>query len=98
MNSVYLQIWEESDIDSGYIPDGCSLHLSNEDRDSYIESIYSNRSSDIPSVYDRVIGKSIEVYIPDKLFDIVYRDRSIRIMEHEMNNLLTLSEIIPVND
>ena len=37
MKKVYLQHWEESERGWGIRPDGCSLHLTLEDRKKYIE-------------------------------------------------------------
>jgi len=95
MNTVYLQIWEESEREWGIRPDGCSIHLSIEDRDNYIKSIYSERIGvpEVPEIYDRTVGEPIEAYISDSLYKLVDKDKSVRLMEYEMNNLYNLEEI-----
>jgi len=99
MNKVILQFWEESERGFGVRPSGCSLHLDNPMRDNYVESIYKDRSTDyIPSVYDRVIGDVIDAYISDVLYSKVKLKNSIRIYEHELNNLTSMAEIIIRND
>jgi hypothetical protein len=94
MNKVYLQIWEESERGWGIRPDGCSLHLSIKDRDNYIKSIYSERSGDAPEIYDRIVGEPIEACVSDSIYNLVDKDKSVRLMEYEMNNLSNLEEII----
>ena len=97
MNKVYLQIWEESDFDWGIRPDGCSLHLSIMDRNIYIDSIYSKRDPEIPKEYERIIGEPVEVSINDQLFKFLEKSGSLRLMENELNNLLSLEELV-IND
>lgn len=94
MNKVILQRWEESEKNWGVRPDGCSLHLTENDRDSYVKEIYKNRKSDVPDVYERVIGNSVTVFIEDELYDILIDNKNLRLQEHELNNLVNLDELI----
>lgn len=99
MNRVILQIWESSDREKGTRSDGCSVHIDFADRESYINSIYKYRTpAYIPEEYDRIVGDPIEAFISDVLFSKVKLKKSIRIYEHEMNNLLSMQEIIVRND
>ena len=99
MNKVTLQFWEESERNSGIRPSGCSIHLDALIRDSFVNEIYKDRSSDfIPSEYDRIIGYPIDAYISDVLYSRVKLKSSIRIYEHELNNLVSMAEIIIKND
>jgi hypothetical protein len=98
MNRVILQMWEESDKNIGQTPDGCSLHLTSEYHSDYLNKVYSNRANIIPDIYDRVLGDPIEVTVNDVLFSILNRDKSIRLLQHEMNNLIVLNEIEIEND
>lgn len=94
MKKVYLQHWEESERGWGIRPDGCSLHLTLEDRKKYIETIYEGRDiSNIPHEYERICGEPIEVDIKDELYDTI-QNGTLRLLRHEMNNLLKLDEII----
>lgn len=93
MNKVLLQIWEESE-NGNTIPDGCSIHLDIEHRNIYLKSIYSKRTEDsVPVNYEASIGLPVEIYVNDVIFAIILRDKSIRLQEYEMNNLLNLKEI-----
>lgn len=98
MNRVILQMWEESDSGIGQIPDGCSLHLNTNCLKDYINQVYKNREGDVPDSYDRILGDPIEVIVKDILFDILSKDKTVRLHQHEMNNLLNLNEIELDND
>jgi hypothetical protein len=95
MNKVILQIWEESERGFGTRPDGCSMHIDSKERENYIRSIYESRNSDeyIPKEYDRIVGEGIDAFIEDTLFDLVQKDKSIRITQYQMNNLMGMDEI-----
>jgi len=94
MNRIVLQLWEESEKGWGVRPDGCSIHIDNISRDNYVNSIYKDRSDVVPDSYDRVIGDPIEAFIGDLLYKTLEMESSIRLMEHEFNNLVNLEDII----
>jgi hypothetical protein len=99
MNKVTLQFWEESERGWGVRPCGCSLHLGKSERDNYVKSIYECRDSDfVPNEYDRIIGEPIDAFISDVMFSRVKLKTSIRIYEHELNNLMSMAEIIVRDD
>lgn len=99
MNKVILQFWEESERGWGNRPDGCSLHLDSQSRDTYVNDIYKNRTeNDIPDEYDRVIGEPIETFISDVMYSRVKLKTNVRIHEHELNNLMNMAEIIIRDD
>ncbi len=95
MNRVILQIWEESDKNDGIFNDGCSVHIDEVERNTYISNVYKNReSSNIPQKYERVVGGEIEIFASDSLYDIILREKSIRLSEVEFNNLLKFEDLI----
>ena len=95
MNKVILQIWEESERGWGTRPDGCSMHIDLKERENYIQTIYDSRKSDesIPNEYDRIVGEGVEAFIEDALFKLVEKDKSIRLTQYQMNNLMGMEEI-----
>lgn len=98
MNKAVLQVWEESNKIEGLRQDGCSIHIDSNELKKYIESVYKDRDeNDLPDSYERVVGNPTEVEISDVLYNIVCRDKSIRLRSYEMNNLLKMEEIV-VND
>ena len=96
MNKCYFQLWEESERGCGVRPDGCSIHLSPIDHSKYLNEIYLVRQSAvlIPDEYERISGGILECFISDSLFDSLKDRGSIRLMEHEVNNLIKLEELI----
>jgi len=95
MNKVYLQIWEESERGWGVRPDGCSIHLTLKDRNDYISKIYEGRTlKKIPDEYERIVGNPVEVFVSDLVYSEIIGKNTIRLMEHEMRNLLSMEEII----
>jgi hypothetical protein len=95
MNKVILQIWEESERGRGTRPDGCSVHIDLKEREKYIQSIYDSRKSDtsIPCEYERIVGEGVEAFIEDALFTLLQKDKSIRLTQYQMNNLMGMEEI-----
>jgi len=95
MNKVYLQIWEESIIDQGTRPDGCSLHIDLESNKSYLRSIYEFRENmKIPNEYDSAVGEPIEVLVNDNVYELIKIDKTIRLLQNEFNNLIQLKDIL----
>jgi hypothetical protein len=95
MNKVILQLWEESNTKDGFLSDGCSLHIDLKERDKYVTSVYKGRdNSSIPNEYDRIVGDWIEVFVEDKLFNMIEREKSVKIDEASFQNLLKFEEII----
>lgn len=91
-----MQLWEESERGWGVRPDGCSLHVDTTERKKFIDKIYESRSNDshVPSEYDRIIGDEMEVFVDDMLFSSIKSKGSVRIYEHELNNLIKFDELI----
>lgn len=95
MNKCYFQRWEESERNWGVRPDGCSLHIDMDNHSKYLREIYNIRQSDsnIPYEYDRISGGVVECFVTDDIFNILLKNKSIRLMEYELNNLFKLNEI-----
>ena len=98
MNKVYLQLWEQSNRFSDNLSDGCTLHLNENEHQSFILNIRNHRDSLIPDIYDRPIGQAIEVFISDTLFTRLQQENNLKIQQNELNNLLSFEEIILKND
>jgi hypothetical protein len=102
MKNIILQLWEEFDINSGIIPDGCSLHLDMKSRDIYIKSFNEknnlSENSTVPPVYEKPIGNPVEVEVSDDLFELLNSEGCQRIMQHSLNNLINLGNILLEDD
>lgn len=95
MKTAYLQYWEESERGFGVRPDGCSLHLTMENRISYIKNIYDKRDvNNVPNEYDKYVGNPLEVLVSDNIYnELVANSGSIRLMDHSLTNCKLLNEI-----
>lgn len=101
MKKVFLQYWEESIVNQGVRPDGCSLHSSLTVRNSFIKSFYESRvDKDVPNEYDSAIGDPIEAEVTEPLWNEIEKNGgSLRIMQHSLSNLRALDEItIPFDE
>lgn len=94
MNKVFLQLWEESNINQEFLSDGCSLHIDLSQRKNYIDSIYSLRGSEFSEKHDRTVGDYIEVFVTDKLYEMIESEKSIKLPESSFQNLLKFEDII----
>jgi hypothetical protein len=98
MNKAIMQLWEYyekcSDDKSNIRSSGCSIHTNSEERIKYINSIYSERMEPAPNEYENTLGEEMEVFIDDKLFTILQKEKSIKIAENQLNNLINMGELI----
>ena len=93
MKEIVLQIWEQSEV-GGVEPDGCSLHSNLDEYKKYLDSIYSLRNDDyVPDFYESAVGEPITVSVNDNIFFIIENRGTVRLQQHEMNNLIGLKEI-----
>jgi hypothetical protein len=91
MIRAVLQLWEESEKNNNR-PCGCSIHSDLQSRDKYLKSIYSGRNK-VPEYYERAIGEPIDVLLKSNLIKGL---ETVKLMRHEMNNLLNLNEILVI--
>lgn len=94
MNKCVLQLWEESSRDGVILQDGCSIHVSESERDSYLKGVYDSRTPKIPSSYERIVGTTVEAFVSDNLYSKLLDSKNLRLTEIEKNNLISLEEII----
>ena len=48
----------------------------------------------VPNTYDKIIGSELEAFIDDELFKKLNEEKSIRLIEPELNNLIKFEELI----
>lgn len=95
MKKVLLQYWEESIKNSSVRPDGCSLHLTKNDRNLFVKGVYDSRQDQlVPMEYDMVVGDPIEVEVSESIYNEIIRNgNSLRLMQHSLSNLKALEEV-----
>jgi len=97
MKDVILQIWEYSSIKHGQSQDGCSLHIDFGERDKYISGITNKMPNYLPDSYDRPVGEPARVFITPEVYNILTEEKTIRLLQSELNNLFNLQDIILKN-
>lgn len=94
-HKVILNFWEESHIEKGVTQDGCSIHLTESDREDYINNIYSKRTNDVPESYERPIGNfGYITHITYNIYKKLLKETNIRLSQVELKNLIAMEEII----
>ena len=48
----------------------------------------------VPDIYERIIGSELEAFIDDDLFKKLNEEKSLRLIEPELNNLIKFEELI----
>lgn len=86
MKKVIIQLWEISN-DVNILSDGCSIHIDENNRNQFIKE----KNGKI----ERIVGLPSEIVITDNIYEILLKEKSIRLSEIETNNLLGLKEIKP---
>jgi hypothetical protein len=94
MNKVVFQLWEELERGENIKNDGCSLHINSTERDIFVKSFYEKRNNSIPDEYEKSSGSFIEAFIDDLLYDKLLKNKSLRLSENSMRNLISMSELI----
>ncbi len=67
-NEVIVQKWEESERGWGTRPDGFSLHLTEADRQAYIEWYWAGMPNSAPDEYSRPDGTPYKALVDDETF------------------------------
>ena len=65
---VICQDWLESERGWGTRPDGCSLHLTEEDRQQYIQNNWDGMPDEVPNEYSRACGRPYPVQVSPELY------------------------------
>lgn len=89
---VYLQIWEES-TEENISPDGASLHIDKVSLDKFAKLVYNRNQNAVPERYTRKVGDFSIVNVSDKLYEILLKNKSVKLEEYEFNNLVNLNDI-----
>lgn len=69
--TVLCQLWEESERGWGVRPDGYSLHLSENDRQDYINAYWERMPKSVPDEYERPGCNPYWAEVPEEVFNKV---------------------------
>lgn len=85
MKKILIQLWEISYPDNTIDSDGCSLHIDLESRDLFTSSNSSKT--------ERCVGIPTIIEVNQSIYETVQKNKSIRLSEIELNNLVGLKDI-----
>ena len=94
MHTVVCQEWLESERGWGQRPDGCSLHLSESDRQAYCNAYWeqekkNNLEGYVPDEYSREAGHPTLLDVSDDLYEKIKNNANgIRLWQHQYRELL----------
>lgn len=93
MKNIFIQLWEVYSKTEGIFSDGCSLHIDKNECIKFIEQIKSQRTQQVPDIYEKELGNFFHVNVSQELFLKLIGEKSIRISQTELSNLLLMDEI-----
>jgi hypothetical protein len=72
--AIYVS-WEESEQGWGTRPDGCSLHISEKQYQSYLKSYWAGMPSKVPHEYSRPAGEPVKVQVSKNLYQQIQKSK-----------------------
>ena len=91
---VYVS-WEESERGWGTRPDGCSLHLTEDNFQTFLKEYWNRQPSEVPDEYLRPAGKPVIAYASTSLYKrIQERDNGLRLGSCEETELVGKKDLI----
>jgi len=80
---VYVS-WEESERNWGTRPDGCSLHLKEEDFREFEKEYWNSMSDDVPDEYSRPADRPVTAYASKEFYEKIKNSRKgLRLWQNE---------------
>lgn len=95
MQKLICQEWEESERGWGTRPDGCSLHLTEEDRKTFIKAYWDSMPETPPSEYSRPVSCYCEVDVDETAYDFekLVEKHGIRLHEGDFREAMRAGSI-----
>ena len=95
MNKAYLDTWTESERGWGQRPDGCTIHLSEEDYKTYVADYWSTMPDTVQDEYSRPDGGLREVTISDELLEQLKKSKNgIRLWQSDFREKKESNDIL----
>jgi predicted metal-dependent peptidase len=90
---IYVS-WEESERGWGTRPDGCSMHLTREDYQKYLNNYWKNMPKEVPDEYERPAGNPIHSFVSKNIYNKIKKSQyGIRIYQSELSEIRKKEEI-----
>ena len=89
MKEIFFVSWEESERDWGSRPDGCSLHMTQDDAKQFIEKYWHGMPDSVPDEYSRPAGSPTLAYVTPRLYnEIKLKKPGVRIYQNRLGEII----------
>lgn len=98
LEEVVYVIWEESERGWGVRPDGCSLHLTEQDFQAFEKEYWKRMPNEVPDEYSRPAGEPVTAYVNKTLYkEIKKSKKGIRLWNHEESEAVKSKQLVYSN-
>ncbi len=95
---VYVS-WEESERGWGTRPDGCSLHLDEQDYKTFLKEYWDSMPEEVPDEYSRPAGRPVKAYVyPGLYLKIEESKKGLRFWQFQERELVAKKELVYSNE
>jgi hypothetical protein len=91
---VYVS-WEESERGWGVRPDGCSLHKTQDEFETFLEKYWAGMPDEVPDEYSRPTGEPVKAYVTKTLYEEIKKSRNgIRLWSSEETRAVKAKQLV----
>lgn len=91
---IYVS-WEESERGWGTRPDGCSLHLNEQDYRVFLKEYWDRQPDEVPDEYSRPAGRPVNAYASQGLYQQIMESRNgLRLSDSQIDELIAKKELV----
>lgn len=91
---VYVS-WEESERGWGVRPDGCSLHKTESDFDTFLEKYWDTMPDEVPDEYSRPAGEPMKAYVTKTIYERIKKSKKgVRLWNFEETKAVKAKQLV----
>lgn len=95
---IYVS-WEESERGWGTRPDGCSLHLDEQDYRVFLKEYWDRQPDEVPDEYSRPAGRPVNAYASSGLYQKISESKDgLRFWKFQESDLVANKEWVYSNE
>ena len=95
LEEVIYVSWEESERGWGTRPDGCSLHLTEDNFQTFLKEYWDRMPEQVPHEYSRPAGKPVIAYASQSLYKGIQESgNGLRLWQNEESELVSKKDLV----
>lgn len=95
LEEVVCVSWEESERGWGERPDGCSLHLTRDDYQTFLKQYWDSMPGGVPDEYSRPAGEPVTAHVSRDLYKRIQESgKGLRLWQDEEVELSRRKELV----